>query len=372
MRTYKYEIKPNKEQRQKLEHFFGCARFIFNWGLEVKIRKYKKQHKNVSCFALMKSVTKMKHTEKFKWLKDTQAQTLQMSLRNLDNAYTNFFKHNARFPKFKNKKSNQSISFPQNVSILDNGNIKLPKIGEVKMRYHRLHEGKIKTVTISKTKTGKYFACVLCDDGKALPKREPISKDTSVGIDLGLKVFAYTSDNKVFENQKYFIQSQKKLRKEQRSLSRKKKFGKNWYKQLQRVTKVHAKIANQRQDYLHKVSKQLVDEYDTICIEDLNVEGMTKNHKLAKHIQDAGWAMFRQFLEYKTEWYGKNLVVIGRFDASSKICNACGCIKQDLKLSDREWNCKECGSHNERDYNAAKNILDFGLGQKPLAVNVSQ
>lgn len=360
-KAYKYRIKPNKTQELKLTQFFGCARFIYNWGLNRKSEAYSIDNTNISCFDLIKEVTELKKSEDFSWLKGVHSQTLQMSLRNLDNAYTNFFKQKSSFPKFKKKSNNQSFQYPQGVKILEN-KIFLPKIGWVKYHNSRDFEGDIKTVTVSKNPSGEYYVSILVDNKKELTSKQPITKTTSVGLDFGIKDLIITSDGEVFENQKHFSKMKAKLRVEQRSFARKQKGSKSRDKQRVKVAKLYQKVANQRNDYLHKISTSLVRQYDTICIEDLSVESMLKEKKLSSLIADASWSTLRSMLEYKCEWYGKNLKVIGRFEPSSKRCNNCGNIKKDLKLSDRTYKCEKCSASLDRDLNAALNIKEYGLG----------
>lgn len=366
LKAFKYELNPNIEQRAMLSKHFGCTRFVFNWGLNEKSKAYKETGKNISCFDLIKRVTQMKQEEGTEWLKEVHSQPLQMALRNLDNAFTNFFNKRASFPRFKSKRRHQSFQYPQGVKVKENL-VFLPKIGWVHFFKSRELFGKTKTVTVSVTPTGRYFVSILCDTGLTKPEKKERRKETAVGIDLGIKDFAVTSDKQVFENQRHLVKSLKKLRLEQRSLARKKKGSNRREKQRIKVAKLHEKVVNQRKDFLHKVSTGLVRKYDTITIEDLNVSGMIKNRKLAKHIQDVGWRSFCSMLEYKCEWYGKNLVAIGRFEPSSKMCNCCGHINKDLKLSDRLWDCPNCQTTIERDFNAALNIKDFGFGNKPIA-----
>lgn len=369
LKSYKYRINPSSTQKEKLSHFFGCARFIYNWGLNRKSELYSSTKENVSFFTLAKEVTNLKKEEDFEWLKDVHSQTLQMSLRNLDVAYTNFFKKRGDFPKFKKKSNRQSFQYPQGVKIKGD-KVFLPKIGWVKYFNSRCFEGNIKTVTVSLTPTGKYFVSVLVDNEEELPTKKPIIENTTVGLDFGIKNLIITSDGEVFENQKHFSKMKKTLRVEQRSLSRKKKGSNNYKKQRLVVAKVYEKITNQRVDYLHKISNQLVNEFDTICIEDLSVESMLKEKKMSALIADASWRTLRTMLEYKCEWRGKNLSVIGRFEPSSKRCNSCGNINKNLKLSDRVWACKNCSAKLDRDINAAKNIKQYGVGTQPLPLNV--
>lgn len=371
LKSYKYRINPSETQKEKLSHFFGCARFVYNWGLNRKSEIYSSTKENVSFFTLAKEVTNLKKEKDFEWLKDVHSQTLQMSLRNLDVAYTNFFKKRGDFPKFKKKSNRQSFQYPQGVKIKSD-KVFLPKIGWVKYFNSRDFEGNIKTVTVSLTSTGKYFVSVLVDNGKELPTKKPIIENTTVGLDFGIKDLVITSDGEVFENQKHFSKMKKTLRVEQRSLSRKKKGSNNYKKQRLVVAKVYEKITNQRFDYLHKISNQLVNEFDTICIEDLSVESMLKEKKMSALIADASWRTLRTMLEYKCEWRGKNLSVIGRFEPSSKRCSNCGNINKNLKLSDRAWTCKNCSVKLDRDINAAKNIKQYGVGTQPLPLNVGQ
>jgi putative transposase len=363
LKAYKYRIFPNEEQQVLLSGIFGSCRFVYNLGLETKISAYAGNKKNVNCFDLIKQIKELKDNE-CSWLAESPSQALQMALRNLDNAYTNFFKGKG-FPKFKNKHGKQSFQLPQGVYLSeDNKQIFIPKLKLVDIDLHREFTGDIKTVTISKTVTNKYFISILVDSGKELPNKKKIKESTSVGVDLGIKDFCITSDGKKFENKDFFKSNMQKLRVAQRSLSCKKKGSNQYVKQKMVVALLHEKIRNQRQDYLHKISKYLVENYDTICMEDLAVSNMVKNHNLARAISDMGWVEFKTMLEYKAEWYGKNISIIGRFDPSSKTCNCCGTINKELTLNDREWTCKTCDTHHDRDFNAAINIRNFGLRNK--------
>ena len=368
-KAYKYRIYPNQTQRELLEKHFGCVRFCFNWGLDKKIKAYQQDKKRLSCFDLINELAKLKKEKEFKWLNEVNSQSLQMSLRNLDNAFTNFFRKQSKFPNFKSKKHNiNSFQIPQYLKLSDK--LDIPKIKGIKIISHRKLEGKIKTATVSKTPTGKYYISILAEQNKELPKKPKIKESTAIGIDLGIKTFATLSDGRKIDNPKYLKNSLKKLKRQQRWLSRKIKDSNNRKKQIKKVGLIHEKISNQRSDFLHKFSYQITHEnqrlvshnrqVNTIAIEDLNVKGMVKNHCLAQTITDVSWAEFRRQLEYKTEWYGKNLLVIGRFGASSKTCS-CGQVNQELKLSDREWICKECGVKHDRDVLAANNIKKFAL-----------
>lgn len=363
LKAYKYRIFPSEEQRALLTNIFGQTRFIYNLGLETKITAYVGNKVNIDCFDLIKQIKELKDNE-CPWLKDSPSQALQMALRNLDNAYTNFFKGKG-FPKYKNKHGKQSFQLPQGVFLSDSSKqIFIPKLKWTGIDFHRKFKGEIKTVTISKTVTNKYFVSILVDNKQELPKKKSINESTSVGIDLGIKDFATTSDGKKFDNKGFFKSTMQKLRVAQRSLARKQKGSNHHKKQKIVVALLHEKIRNQRQDYLHKISSYLVSKYDTICLENLSVVSMVKNRNPARAISDMGWSEFRVMLEYKTEWQGKNLSVIGRFEPSSKICNCCGHINKELTLSVREWTCIKCNSKHDRDLNAAINIKNFGLRNK--------
>ena len=382
-KSYKYRIFPTTDQQEQLAKIFGQVRFIYNLGLETKITAYAANKTNVNCFELNKQITDLK--EEVDWL-DAPAQALQMTMRNLDNAYHAFFR-GAGFPKFKSKHSRQSFQLPQGVRFSnDNKKIFIPKLKWVGVDLHRELPSRcvIKTTTISKTTTNKYYVSILVDTQIEIPKKLKITEQTSVGIDLGIKDFIITSDGKKFENKDFFKSTQRQLRVAQRGLARKVKGSNKYNKQKLVISLLHEKIRNQRFDYLHKISSYLVNTYDTICIEDLNVAGMSKSCKskqdengnyirngqtaksgLNKAILDMGWSEFKELLEYKAEWKGKNIRVIGRFDPSSKTCSCCGKINKELKLSQREWICEGCETTHDRDVNAAINIKNFGLRNKP-------
>jgi len=364
LKAYKYRIFPNKEQQNSMSKIFGQVRFVYNLGLETKISAYAGNKVNVNYFSLNKQITELK--KELVWLKETPSQALQMSIRNLDNAYHAFFR-GAGFPKFKNKHGKQSFSLPQGIRLSeDNKEIFIPKLKWVGIDLHReLGKGDIKTVTVSKTVTNKYFVSILVDTKQELPKKRPIIEETTVGIDLGIKDFVITSDGEKFENKDFFKSTMQKLRVAQRSLARKQKGSKKREKQKLVVALLHEKIRNQRQDYLHKISKYLVDNYDTICIEDLSVSNMVKNNCLARAISDMGWRELRTMIEYKSKWQGKNISVIGRFEPSSKTCSCGRYINKGITLKDREWTCPQCNTVHDRDVNASKNIKRFGLRNKP-------
>ena len=363
-KAYKFRLSPTKEQNQMLTKFFGCARFVYNWGLNEKSKRYALDKTNINCFGLINQIKLLKEQKEYEWLNEIHSQVIQMALRNLDNAFTAFFNNKAKYPTFKKKNRHQSFQYPQGVKI-DGNLIYLPKIGWVKFYKSRDFYGRIKTVTVSKTPSGKIFVSILCETDNIIPKKKPIELETSVGIDLGVKSFAVTSDCEVFENQKYLHKQLKRLRIELRKLERCKKDSNRREKQRIVVANLHEKIANQRNDYLHKFTTALVKRYDTIVMEDLNVSGMQSNRGLALSISELGINIFNKMLEYKCDWYGKNYIKIGRFEPSSKRCHQCGHINRNLTLKDRTWICPNCGSVLDRDFNAALNIRDYGLGAQP-------
>lgn len=370
-RAYKYKIKPTMKQQHQLQQAFGCTRFIYNWGLDKKTKAWTNEHKSISYFELAKELTSLKQTEEYKWLKEVSSESLQQSLRNLDNAYTQFFKAKKGFPKFKSKKhSKDSVKFILNVHFdFDNWRVKVPKCGWVKLCENKtfdLSSSKIGTLTVSRDKCGEYWCSIVVDDNTPQKSKTKISEDTSVGIDLGIKDYAILSDGTKYSNPKYYENDRLKLKVLQQKFARTQK-GSNRHEVMRlKVARQYRKIANSRVDFLHKLSTDLVRRYDTLCLENLNVEGMMKNHNLAMAIQSASWNEFVRQLKYKAEWEGKNIVFIGRFEPSSKTCSKCGYVKRDLKLSDREWICPQCGEHHDRDVNAAVNIKIFALNPQAL------
>jgi putative transposase len=353
-KAYKYRIYPNSEQEKKLTKQFGASRFIYNYFLRKRIDYYTETGKGLNYYTTQKMLTELKKKPEYNWLSEVHAQSLQMTLRNLDIAYNNFFNKKNKFPKFKKKNHHQSCQYPQFFRFIDN-KLYIPKIGNVKLKLSCPIHGKMKNLTISKTKSGKYFASIQVEQ----EIQEPEYKGNKIGIDLGLKDFAVTSDNQKYPASKFFQKSEKKLAKIQREFSRKQKGSKGQEKARIKLARQHEKIANQRQDFLHKLSRQLIEENQLIVIEDLNVKGMVKNHCLAKSISDVGWSEFVRQLKYKGEWYGCQVEQIDRFFPSSKRCFHCGYINQNLTLNDRTWTCPECKTELDRDVNAAKNILNW-------------
>ncbi len=356
-KTYRFRLLPTKEQEVLLNQHFGHSRWVYNHFLNERKEQYQADKKSDNYYKQAATLTKLKKEEDTKWLKEVNSQTLQFTLRSLDTAFLNLFRGNAKFPKFKSRKHKNTFTIPQ-FGILVGNKISIPKFKEgIKVKLHREVKGKIGKMNITKTPTGKYYVSIFTEqEAEELPKT-----NKQVGIDLGLKDFVITSDNKKFKNNRYTKKYAKQLKKAQQHLSRKQKGSNGFEKQKLKVAKIHEKIASCRLDTLHKVSIELVKNYDLISVEDLNVKGMIKNHKLSKHIADASWGNFVTLLQYKCDWYGKELLKVNRFYPSSKSCGDCGWINQELKLSDREWTCKSCGVVHDRDVNASRNILKEGL-----------
>ena len=355
-KAYKYRIYPTSEQETLLAKSFGCARWFWNFALNLCQETYKTTGKGLTRGYIQGLLPALK--KEYEWLKDPYSQCLQVVALNLSTAYKNFFDKRAMLPKFKSKHGRQSISYPQNVKF-DGGKINLPKIGLIHCQRHRDFEGDIKTVTVSRNPDGKCFVSVLVDDGKANPELIPVDK--AIGIDVGLTHFAITSDGSKFDNPRFFIKHQRNLKRKQQKLSKKKKGSQNRKKARLAVAKVHSKIARCREDFLHKLSRKIVNENQVIAVENLNIKGMVKNHNLAKAISDVGWGMFCTMLKYKAESEGRQYIEIDRWFPSSKTCHICLNRVDNLTLDVRAWTCKHCGTHHDRDVNAAINIRNEAL-----------
>lgn len=370
LKSFKYRIYPTQCQEILLNKHFGCVRFIYNWGLETKVNAYQSEQKKLSCFDLIKMMTQLK-TEK-EWLSEVNTQSLQSALRNLDNAFTRFFRSKMGFPNFKKKNDHQSYQCPQNVAVnVKASSVRLPKIGSVKCVFDRTFDGKVKTVTVTRSPSYKYFVSILVETSDSIPSKPCISENTTIGIDLGIKHFAVLSNGTKIDNPKFLAKQLKKLRTQQYRLSKKdtinKKKGNQWtnrrQKQKLKVARLHEKISNQRNDFLHKLTHSLThnNQVNSIAVETLSVKDMMKDPTKSRAIGDCSWSKFIELLTYKCEWYGKNLIKIGRFEPSSKMCSNCGWIKENLQLQDRTWTCNMCLSDHDRDLNAATNIKKFGL-----------
>ena len=369
LRAYKYRIYPTDEQKVLFAKTFGCCRFVYNWALNLKITAYN-EHKetlgNVYLTNLMKSELKAEH----EWLSEVNSQSLQSALRNLNTAYTNFFRNTKAvgFPRFKSRKDRQSFLCPQHCRVdFEKTTITIPKAKDIPAVLHRKFKGTVKSVAVSMTHSGKYFASVLVDTAIQKLPSIPIQGDTALGVDLGIKSLAVCSDGRTFSNPKNLQRSLARLKVLQKRLNRKQKGSSNRNKARIRVARLQEHIANSRKDNLHKITHALTHDSQvrTICIEDLNVKGMQRNNHLAQAVGDASFGMFLTLLEYKCCWYGINLIKINRFAPSSKTCGKCGYVYKGLKLSERSWTCPECGTHHDRDFNAACNIKEFGLKALP-------
>ena len=362
--AYKFRIYPTTEQEDLILRTFGCVRFVYNYYLDLRIQAYRSTGKSPTRFEQDKDLTQLKRQKETSWLREVDKCALQNALKHLDSAYKNFYGgikqgHRVGYPRFKSKKSrHQSYQTNSNIKVLDKA-VQLPKLGRVKCRISKKVNGHILSATVSRSPSGKYFVSLCCTEVDISPLP---STGTATGLDMGIKSFAVTSDGVVYPNHKYLSKSEKKLARLQRQLSRKTKGSNRWEKTRLQVARLHEHVTNQRKDMLHKLSTDLVRQYDVIFLEDLAAKNMVRNHRLAKNIADASWGEFRRQLEYKAAGYGKRVVTIDRFFPSSQLCSSCGTQWSGAKdLSVRRWECPTCGALNDRDLNAAKNILNEGL-----------
>lgn len=374
-KAYKVRLYPNKNQMNKINQFIGSTRFVYNYFLDYRTKAYENENRSVYYQETSQQLTILKQQSELSWLKEVDKFALQNSLKDLQTAFNNFFREHAKenskqgYPTFKKKhdtkQSYQTNLTNNNIEVdFEHQKIKLPKLkwvsfsSSTKLKNNPPY-GKLTNVTIRRTPSGKYMASILFEvDVKEI--KNPTND--AIGIDLGIKHFAILSDGRKVENPKYYRTAERKLRKLQRQLSRKKtKHGHNYNKVKRKIACLHEYIANLRKDFLHKLSFQLVSENQVLCLEDLNVKGMVKNRKLSKSINDCGWGMFKQFVTYKADWYDRQVVFIDRFYPSSKMCSHCHEVNPMLTLSERNWICPSCRTIHDRDGNAATNILDEGL-----------
>ena len=357
MFTYEYRIYPNKKQEQMFAKTFGCTRFIYNKILDIRIQNYNNKKENKP---LSNRLTPAKYKDEFIWLKEVDSLALANAQLHVEKAYKNFFKHGFGKPKFKNKYGKQSYT-TNNVSNtirIENNKIRLPKVGMVNIVLHRPIQGNIKSVTVKKTKTNKYFISILTDFTYKVDKK---ANNYAIGIDLRIKDFAILSNGSKIQNPKEYRKLENKMKFAQRALSRKVKGSNNRNKAKYKLAKVHEKISNRRKDFLHKLSHKIINENQVIVLEDLQVKNMVKNHKLAKSIADVSWGTFVVYLQYKANVYNREIIKIDKFFPSSKTCSCCGHVLEKLDLSTREWVCPNCKTKHDRDVNASVNILQEGM-----------
>ncbi|CAA9587287.1 Mobile element protein [uncultured Synechococcales cyanobacterium] len=357
LKATKVRLYPTEVQKQHLAQSFGCCRWYWNHSLALANQTYKETGKGLSRGKIQALLPHLK--KELEWLKTPYSQCLQVVALNLSRAFINFFEKRAEYPSFKSRHGKQSISYPQNVKLVENA-IKFPgTLGIVKAVIHRPVEGAVKTVTISTNAGGHYYASVLVEDGTQQPRTD--TQGQAIGLDVGLNHLVVTSDGSKYNNPKWFRKHAKNLKRKQQSLSRKVKGSISRARARKRVARVHDKISRCRSDFLHKLSRRIVDENQVICVENLAVKNMVRNHCLAKSISDAGWGMFATMLKYKAEWEGKVYLEIDRFFPSSKTCSVCLNQIGRLPLDVRSWTCSGCSTHHDRDINAAINIRNEGL-----------
>lgn len=367
----KFRIYPNASQRSLIERTFGCSRFVYNHFLTARRDAYVQSGRTMGFAECCRELTVLK--SQLPWLQEVDSKALQTALRDLDRAYQNFFRdckktseRKTGYPRFKSKKDSRAsyrARNDRNTIELSDRAIKLPKLGWVRCRVSKRVAGRILNATVSRNPAGKYFVSVCWTEVEAPTLLEDgYPRGSATGVDVGIESFAALSNGVHIENPRYLNKSSRQLRRAQRRLSRKSRGSKRYEKQRVKVARIHEKVANQRADYLHKLSTALIRDYDLIAVEDLTVSNMVRNHRLARSVEDASWAEFRRMLEYKAAWYGKQVFVNDRFFASSQTCSICGCVNPAVKnLSVREWTCPCCGTRHDRDVNAARNLRDRGF-----------
>lgn len=377
-KAYKFRIYPNKQQTILINKTIGSSRFVFNHFLHLWNETYSKTKKGLNYNTCATMLPNMKKSETYAWLKEVDSVALQSSIKNLEDSFNRFFKKQSKAPRFKSKKNTNQSYTTRNINNniqIESNKVKIPKLKWVKFANSREVKGRILNATISKRPSGKYFVSLLVEE----TIRESPKTESSVGIDLGIKDFAILDNGTIYNNYKFTCKMEQKIKREQRKLSRKqlqaKKKGinlfeaKNYQKQKIKVARLHEKVMNQREDFLNKVSTEIIKNHDIICIEDLNVKGMLRNHKLSKSISDVSWSNFVTKLQYKADWYGKEVIKIDKWYPSSQICSSCGANSGKKTLNIRTWTCK-CGVKHDRDINASKNIKNEGLRVRNLKLNI--
>ena len=359
LKSHEYRLYPTWKQCFQLKHHFGCVRWVYNEFIRICQEHYENGNP-LSYFDMTVMLTKMKRNPKLKWLCEANAQSLNAALKNLVTAFKNLSEGTSRYPKRKNRHGQQSVAYPQGVKIKGKY-IYFPKLGWIRFRDNRKIEGKIKTVTLSKNCAGEYYASVLFEDKPLLKPKQKLEEQKVLGVDLGITPFAATSDSEIIFNPRHYVRNESNLRRKQKKFSKTQKGSKRREKARIKVAKCHRKTKNTRKDFHQKISSDMIAHNYAIIVEDLNVEGMVKNHKIAKHIQDAGWGEIQRMLEYKCEWNGKHFVKVDRFYSSSKTCSTCTMINYDLSRGDKEWECMHCGMIHDRDCNAALNLRREGI-----------
>lgn len=368
-KSYKYRLYPSESQKVLLAKHFGSNRLIWNYFLSKHNEEHKsnpgKKEFNTYC-RKADHLKAMKCDTEFTFLREINSQSLQQTLMHLDTAFKNFFRDPVQFgyPNYKSKKKKQSFTIPQHIEIdCESGVTSLCKLGNISTIFHRKLEGEIKSCVISKTPSNNYYIAILCEISKSLPQLKPVTKETILGLDMGIKDFAVMSNRIKVANPKFLKAQTKRLKHFQRIFSKKKKYSTNREKQRVKVSKLHERIDNQRSNFLHKLSRYIINDnqVNAIVVEGLAVNNMVKNHNLARAILDSSWSEFIRQLEYKSSWCGKTFLKADRFFPSSKMCNNCGYINHDLELKDRIWICPNCGSELDRDLNASYNLRQLGV-----------
>jgi putative transposase len=363
IRAYRYRLYPTEEQATFLNRQFGCVRYVYNWALALATATYQQEGKGLTRFQLDKRLTALK--QDLPWLREVASQPLQQVLVHLDKAFTRFFRERKGYPRFKTKRGWQTASYPQGVKVDgDRQRLFLPKLGWIRVVFSRRFQGRIKTVTVSRAPSGKHFVSILVEDESQVPTPVPETEARAVGVDLGLHDYLTLSTGEKIPHPQWLEQELHRLKILQRRLARKAKESKNREKVRRQIARLHERVVNRRLDFLHKLTTDLIQRFDTVCLEDLNVSGMGHNRALARRIAQSDWAEFRRQVEYKAVWYGKHVRVIGRFAPSSRLC-VCGYYSHDLTLADRQWDCPTCGRHHDREVLAATNIKRFAFAKHP-------